>query len=83
MSEESAHPDHHEQITSHNARVGLILFFLYVLLYTGFVFLNAFAPQKMKEPVLMGVNLAIVYGTGLIVAALALAVVYMFLCRSK
>jgi uncharacterized membrane protein (DUF485 family) len=62
-------------------RNGLMLFALYVALYAGFMFLNAFAPERMKQPVLAGVNLAIIYGMGLIVAALVLALVYMQLCK--
>ena len=75
------HPDDHPQTISRNARNGLVLFAVYVVLYLGFVLLNAFEPQRMQQPVLAGVNLAIVYGMGLIVAALVLSLVYMFLCR--
>src|SRR5437868_3553892 len=64
-----------------NARLGLVLFAIYLALYGGFVALNAFAPQRMGEPALAGINLAIVYGFGLILAALVLALVYMALCR--
>ena len=35
----------------------------------------------MQQPVLAGVNLAIVYGMGLIFAAFILAMVYMYMCR--
>jgi uncharacterized membrane protein (DUF485 family) len=75
------HPDNHPETVSRNARNGLMLFALYVALYAGFMFLNAFAPERMKQPVLAGVNLAIIYGMGLIVAALVLALVYMQLCK--
>jgi uncharacterized membrane protein (DUF485 family) len=77
------HPDNHPQTISRNARNGLILFAIYVVLYLGFMLLNAFEPQRMQQPVLVGVNLAIVYGMSLIVAALLLALVYMLLCRSR
>lgn len=70
------------QIVSRNARYGLILFAVYLLLYSGFMYLNAFSPEVMASPFVGGVNLAIAYGMGLIVAALALAAVYMFLCRA-
>jgi uncharacterized membrane protein (DUF485 family) len=77
------HPDNRPETISRNARNGLILFAIYVILYLGFMFLNAFEPQRMQQPVWAGVNLAIVYGMGLIVAALVLALVYMLLCRSR
>ncbi len=64
-----------------NARIGLILFAVYLLLYGGFVMLNAFSPQTMEVTPIAGVNLAILYGFTLIVAALLLALVYGWLCR--
>ena len=67
----------------HNARLGLALFTVYLLFYGGFVGLATFAPNAMGRPALAGVNLAVVYGFGLIVAALVLAVVYMMLCRPE
>ena len=81
MSDFSDHPDNHPETVSRNARNGLLLFAVYVALYLGFMLLNAFAHEKMQQPVVAGVNLAIVYGMGLIAAALILALVYMWLCR--
>ena len=75
------HPDNHPETVSRNARNGLILFAVYVVLYGGFMLLNAFSPERMQQPFLAGVNLAIVYGMGLILAALLLALVYMWLGR--
>ena len=73
----------HAAVISHNARWGLILFALYVALYLGFMIMSAYFPEKMSQPSIAGVNLAIVYGIGLIVAALFLAIVYTFLARSS
>lgn len=64
-----------------NSRIGLVLFAVYLLLYGGFVFLNAFAAEVMETTPIAGVNLAILYGFGLIVAALVLALIYGFLCN--
>lgn len=66
-----------------NARIGLWMCGLYVLLYGGFVLLNAFSPDTMEATPLWGVNLAIWYGFGLIVAAILLSLVYGLLCRVK
>ncbi len=66
-----------------DARIGLSLFGVYLLLYGGFVFLNAFSPQTMELMPIAGINLAIIYGFGLIVAALVLAVAYGWICRSR
>ena len=81
--DELTHPDHHPATVRRNARIGMSLFILYVLFYLGFMVLNAFFPEKMREPAAMGVNLAIVYGMGLIFFAFVLAIVYMILCRPK
>jgi len=62
-------------------KIGLILFAVYLLLYGGFVFLNAFAPTTMEATPIADVNLAILYGFGLIIAAFVLAVLYGWLCR--
>ena len=67
---------------SRNAKIGLVLFGIYVLLYSGFVFLNAFAPQTMEATPVAGVNLAILSGFGLIITALAMAMLYGWLCDS-
>ena len=56
--------------------LGMILFVLYLILYGGFVLLNAFAPETMEITPMAGVNLAIWYGVGLIVTAIALALIY-------
>lgn len=66
-----------------NARLGLFLFLVYLLLYAGFVLINAFAADQMETVVLQGLNLAIVYGFGLIAVALILALVYGMLCRPE
>ena len=58
------------------SRFGLVLFLIYVLLYAGFMALNAFAPQLMSRTPLGGVNVAILYGLGLIIAAFILALIY-------
>jgi len=72
-----------EFMETRNARVGFVLFVVYLLLYGGFVFLNAFAAGVMETTPIAGVNLAILYGFGLIIAALVLALLYGFLCKEE
>ena len=67
-------------MNSRNSRIGMILFLLYLLLYSGFVLLNTFYPQTMEATPVAGVNLAITYGFGLILAAFVLAVLYGIFC---
>ena len=64
-------------------RVDLALFAAYFLPYAGFMGLAAFAPDVLATRVLGGVNLAVAYGMGLIVGAVALAGFASFLHRGK
>ena len=70
-------------MNSGNGRLGFVLFGVYLLLYGGFVLLNTFAPQTMEVLPFAGVNLAILYGFGLIVAALILALIYGYFCKPE
>lgn len=73
--------DDHPDLVAANARAGLWLFGVYLALYGGFVGLSAFAPDLMAKTPFGGLNLAILYGFFLIVAALILALIYMAACR--
>jgi uncharacterized membrane protein (DUF485 family) len=79
-SDKAVHADDHPEVLAANARAGLVLFFVYLAFYAGFMGLAAFAPDAMATPVLAGVNLAITYGMGLIVGALVVAAIYMWVC---
>ncbi len=63
------------------SRLGLSLFTVYTLIYLGFVLLNAFAADTMEIVVVAGLNLAIVYGFGLIIVAIVMAFIYGFALR--
>jgi uncharacterized membrane protein (DUF485 family) len=66
-----------------NSRIGLALFAVYLMFYCGFVLVSAFAPESMEVLPLAGVNLAVWYGFGLIILAIALAIVYGWACRAR
>jgi uncharacterized membrane protein (DUF485 family) len=68
-----------DKASSFKTRVGIWMFLLYAILYAGFVLINTFSPQLMGS-VIGGLNLAVVYGFGLIVFALMLAFVYNAIC---
>jgi uncharacterized membrane protein (DUF485 family) len=72
--------DEREPASAQRTRYGLILFAVYLALYGGFVLLNAFAPAAMEQTPFAGVNLAVLYGLGLIAAAFVLALLYDWLC---
>jgi len=65
------------------SKLGLLLFAGYLLLYGGFVLLAAFAPYVLETLPFAGVNLAIWYGFGLIVAAIVVALIYGWACRES
>lgn len=72
-----------EEVVKYNTKVGVFLFFIYVLFYATFMILCSFANETMSTPVFGGVNLSIMYGFFLIVLALAMALLYMKLCRKS
>lgn len=64
-------------------RLGVILFAVYAAVYAGFVVINLVRPALMGRLALGGLNLAVVYGFGLIVFALLLAVLYNAACARR
>ena len=83
----SAHESRSEPVNrvvagSASSRIGLTLFWIYVLLYAGFMALVLFRPDLLSLRPFGGVNLAIAYGMGLIAGAFLLAIVYMAACRA-
>ena len=70
-------------MSTRTTRIGLLLFAAYLVSYGGFVLLAAFSPETMEATPLAGVNVAIWYGFGLIVAAIVSALVYGWACRSS
>ena len=87
MAHFTPHDDHPREqecpaTTARNARVGLLLFAVYLAFYTAFVVLTAFAADWMQTEI-AGVNVAIHSGFGLIAGAFALALAYLWLCRSN
>jgi len=73
----------HDAHVSPNAGLGMGMFLLYLLLYLGFMGIAAFDYELFGIVTVGGVNVAILYGLGLIVAALILALIYMLLCKPE
>lgn len=61
------------------AKLGVIMVIIYTVIYAGFVFINVMMPKLMKIDI-GSLNLAIVYGFGLIVLAIIQAVIYNHIC---
>lgn len=62
------------------AKLGVKLFWAYCLVYAGFVVINTVDPELMEAKVLLGQNLAVVYGLGLILLAIVLGLAYNRMC---
>ena len=62
------------------AKLGLLLFGIYSLVYAGFVIINTISPKTMGKIILLDLNLAVVYGFGLIVLAVLMGLIYNQLC---
>ena len=64
-------------------RLGAWMFAVYAAIYAGFVVINLVRPGWMEKTVMAGLNLAVVYGIGLIIFALLLALVYSRACGRR
>ena len=91
MSNLPAHHEDHPEIISRNATLGLLLFAVYFSLFLLFLLLNVLSPDTMAKSTFElgdrdysfgGPNLAVVFGIGLIFAAIFLSLVYMYLTRT-
>lgn len=65
--------------TKYKTKLGVIMFLIYALIYSSFIFINVAFPQWMRISV-GSLNVAIVYGFGLIVIAIVQAFIYNHLC---
>jgi uncharacterized membrane protein (DUF485 family) len=69
-----------DHAAARKARLGVILFTVYTLIYAGFVLIGLTWPELMGVPVLGEQNLAIIYGFGLIVLAIIMGFIYNYYC---
>jgi uncharacterized membrane protein (DUF485 family) len=80
---EPASPTEKDYAPEYKTRLGVIMFLIYAAIYVGFVAINVVEPTLMEAKVLFGLNLAVVYGFGLIIMALVLAMIYNWLCSAR
>ena len=69
-----------DKSASKKAKLGLILFLVYAMIYAGFVFIGLSNLELLSNHVIGKQNLAIVYGFGLIILAMVMGFVYHFFC---
>ena len=79
MADGSTHMD--EAFEKRKSRIGIRMTLLYSVVYAGFVVLSVFRPTWMGARAVFGLNLAVSYGLGLILIAIAFALIYNHLCR--
>jgi uncharacterized membrane protein (DUF485 family) len=62
------------------AKLGVILFIVYTLIYSGFVLIGLTKPELMGLELIADQNIAIIYGFGLIVLAIVMGFIYNYFC---
>jgi uncharacterized membrane protein (DUF485 family) len=72
-----------DKASDYKARLGVYLFIFYILIYAGFIVINLLSPKTMGVIVLAGLNLACVYGFGLIILAIVMGLIYNHMCTKK
>ncbi len=68
---------------AYKRRLGVIMFFIYAIVYVTFTAINVISPKTMETIVFSGLNLAVVFGFGLIVLALIMALIYNNACSTQ
>ncbi len=79
MADGATHMD--EAFEKRKSRIGIRMTLLYSVVYAGFVVLSVFRPTWMGARAVFGLNVAVSYGLGLILIAIAFALIYNHLCR--
>ncbi|WP_029911552.1 DUF485 domain-containing protein [Pelobacter seleniigenes] len=68
-----------DNAAAYKTKLGIKMFIVYTLVYATFVILNTTNP-KIMEIIVLGQTAAVIWGFGLIVLALVMAVIYNFFC---
>ncbi len=76
-------PQEKDHAIAYKTRLGVRMFFVYALVYAGFVLINIIEPTLMEKKIFFDLNLAVVYGFGLIILSLVMALIYNYLCVKK
>ena len=73
-------PDH---ASGYKSRLGVKMIIIYAIVYIGFILINTLGPELMAVKILFGINLAVIYGFGLILLAIVLGIIYNAKCTKK
>ena len=72
-----------DKASDYKSKLGMKMFIFYVLVYAGFIIINLANPKAMGLIVFAGVNLACVYGFGLIILAIIMGLIYNYKCTRQ
>jgi uncharacterized membrane protein (DUF485 family) len=71
-----------EKSQNYKAKLGLVMFAIFTPIYLAFIFICVISPSTMAKDV-GSLNIAIVYGFGIIILAIIQAVIYNIICSKK
>ena len=71
-----------DKASEYKSKLGIYLFIFYCIVYAGFVAINTVGPKLMGVIVFAGLNLACVYGFGLIILAIVMGLIYNAMCTA-
>lgn len=69
-----------DKAAAKKAKLGVIMFFIYTIVYAGFVLIGLTKPEIMGLHLIGEQNIAIVYGFGLIILAIVMGFIYNYYC---
>ena len=69
-----------DKASDYKTTAGIKLFITYCLIYSGFIAINTIMPKLMETKIIFGLNLACVYGFGLILLAIIMGLLYNAAC---
>ena len=72
-----------DKASEYKAKIGIYFFIFYSIVYSIFVVINVISPLSMATIVFAGLNLAVVYGIGLIILAIIMGLIYNYMCTKK
>jgi uncharacterized membrane protein (DUF485 family) len=71
-----------EKSESYKSKMGIIMFAIFTPIYLAFILICVISPSTMGKDV-GSLNVAIVYGFGIIILAIIQAVIYNAICSNK
>jgi len=83
LHEPANSPTEKDHAIAYKTKLGVRMFFAYALVYAGFVLINIIKPILMEKEIIFGLNLAVVYGFGLIILSLVMALIYNYFCAKE